>query len=295
MPWLRLRVATNAQQAESTAEQLQDAGAVAVSLLPDRVADCSSVGGRRDSVIEPAPCQTPLWDAVLLEALLPLDTDLAALPALDFDVDFLADEDWSETWRRGFGPMRFGRLVVLPKASAQHARPTLGANNADVGQDVPLRLDPGLAFGTGTHPTTALCLNWLADQALARRRVLDVGTGSGILAIAALLLGAETALGIDHDPQARRAAAQNARDNGIALTVLEDLEQAHGRFDIVLANIVANTLCDLAAALTERAANLVLSGILAAQTERVMRAFPAFDFQSPVVLDGWVLLHGRHA
>lgn len=226
----------------------------------------------------------PLWNAVRVEALLPIAADLSALPALDFNVGFLANEDWSQTWRSGFEPMRFGRLVVLGKEARF---------KGDSG-DVTLRLDPGLAFGTGSHPSTALCLDWLAERSLAEQRIVDVGTGSGLLAIAAALLGAKTVTGIDHDPQARRAAVDNARANGVALTVLDSLRGLGGHFDIAIANIVANTLCDMAPKLTAHADNVVLSGILEAQTDRVMRAFPAFDFQSPVVQDGWALLHGRH-
>ena len=226
----------------------------------------------------------PLWKAVRVEALLPVAADLSALPALDFDVDFLADEDWSQTWRSGFEPMRFGRLVVLGK----------DARFDGSGGDVTLRLDPGLAFGTGSHPSTALCLKWLASRSLVDQRIVDVGTGSGVLAIAAALLGAKTAIGIDHDPQARRAAADNARANGVALTVLDGLRALTGRFDIAVANIVANTLCDMAPKLAAHADNVVLSGLLEAQAARVTSAFPAFRFQPPIVQEGWALLHGRH-
>lgn len=292
MPWLRLRLATDARQAERLEEQLQSAGAVAVSLLPISTEDADEGEGVAPAVVvEPAPGETPLWRNVRVEALLPVDTALGALPTHRFELDFLADEDWSATWRRAWAPLRFGRLVVRSKGqdAIGRQRPAKAG-----GEDVPLRLDPGLAFGTGTHPTTALCLAWLAEQSLCEQRILDVGSGSGILAIAALLLGAKTALGVDHDPQALRAAAENARENGVSLPLAASLDQVPGRFNIALANIVANTLCDMASALTERAETVVLSGILEAQTERVMNAFPAFEFQSPIAKDGWVLLVGRH-
>ena len=281
--WLRLSAASDADHADSIAERLSEAGAVAVSLLPNQ-AEFGAHAATSGDVLEPAPSQMPLWNAVRIQALLPLTANLSALPTLDFDIDFLADEDWSETWRNSFKPMRFGRLVVLPK------EPRFESGS----RDVALRLDPGLAFGTGSHPSTALCLNWLAGRSLVGQRILDVGAGSGVLAIAAALLGAKTTMGVDHDPQARRAAVENAHANGVALTVLEDLQEIHGHFDVAIANIVANTLCDMAPTLTAHADTIVLSGILEAQTEQVMSAFPAFHFQPPTVQDGWALLAGCH-
>lgn len=279
MPWLRLRTKVSAKDAESIGERLQAAGAVAVSLLPDDEQD--------DAAVEPAPGRTPLWNTLRLDGLFPLDADLTTLPRLDYAVDFVADRNWSETWRDGLAPLRFGRLLVV-SASSQAA---------SASDDVLVRLDPGLAFGTGTHPTTALCLAWLACRPLAKRRVLDVGSGSGILAIAASRLGAAAVAAVDRDPQARRASADNARANRIPLTLRDSLAEVEGDFDMVLANIVADTLCELAPDLTERvepaAGLLALSGILPAQAERVMCAFPRFHFQAPAVRDGWVLLWGR--
>lgn len=278
MPWLRLRLASNAEQADGIAQSLQEAGALAVSLLPED--SCP------DSILEPAPGQTALWRRVRLQALLPPDAKLDALPHLVFEVDFLADEDWSQTWRQGFAPTRFGRLVVAHKA---HRLPR--------NDDVLLRIDPGLAFGSGTHPTTALCLEWLSAHALEGKRLLDVGAGSGILAIAARLLGADFALAVDRDPQARWASCDNARENGVEIGIAAELEEVRGHFDIVLANIVADTLCDMAPALCRRGDVLVLSGILPAQAERVQAAFrqadPTFEFLAPIVKDGWVLLSGQ--
>lgn len=278
MPWLRLRLATSAEQADCIADRLHEAGALAVSLLPGESSP--------SAILEPPPEKTPLWRSVRLEALLPPNADLDALPKLAFDVDFLADEDWSQTWRQGFAPMRFGRLVVAHKG----CRP---AGN----DDVLLRIDPGLAFGTGAHATTTLCLEWLAAHPLDGKRVLDVGAGSGILAIAALRLGARSCLAVDRDPQARRATRDNARENGVEMHIAARLDEAQGRFDVVLANIVADTLCDMAPALCERAEVLVLSGILPAQAERVEAAFsevdPSIEFLAPTVKDGWVLLCGQ--
>ena len=273
MAWLRLRVAASGERAEATGERLRQAGAVAVSLLPADAAE--------PPVIETLPNEAPLWNAVRVEGLFPVDADLAGLAGLQGETDFVAERDWSETWREGFGPMRFGRLLIVPKADGRAP-----------GDDILVRLDPGLAFGTGTHATTALCLDWLAHARLTGRRVLDVGSGSGILAIAAARLGASQVVAVDHDPQARLASADNAHANGVELPVLDDVLHVRERFDIVLVNIVANTLCELAPTLTERAPTLVLSGILAEQTEQIVGAFPAFRFAPPRIRDGWAMLCG---
>lgn len=265
VPWLRLRTPATAVAAEGVADRLADAGALAVSVLPR----------------QPERAAGP-WRSVLIEALFPVAADLGALPALDFDVGFLADEDWSSTWREGFGPRRFGRLRIVPldHPVAEHGLPTL-------------RLDPGLAFGTGSHPTTAACLEWLAARLAPGQRVLDVGCGSGILALAAHKLGAGAVAGVDTDPQARRASRRNAACNNVPLAVFNRLEKVPGRFDLAMANILADTLCGFAAELAKRADALVLAGLLPAQAPRVASAFPAFTFDPPAVAEGWALLSGR--
>ena len=274
MPWLHVRAQAPGAVAEHVGDRLHDAGAVAVSLLP---ADPNDLGA-----LEPPPQREPLlWNEVRVEALLPLGADLSALPR-DCDIDFMADEDWSETWRRGFGERRFGRLRIVEASCQADAAP---------GQAT-VRLDPGLAFGTGSHPTTALCLHWLAAQDLAGKQVLDVGAGSGILAIAALQLGAAAATAVDHDPQARRACRENAQANGVRLAVVDDLDTVRGQFDIAVANIVADVLCAMAADIGERAERIALSGVLERQTEQVQSAFAAFEFAPPAVREGWVLLSG---
>ena len=236
MPWMRVSASATADLADDIAARLTTAGAVAVSLSPGR--DSAA------DVLEPAPDATPLWDTVQVEGLFGVDADLSPLAGIDIDVEFLADRDWSETWRDGIEPLRFGRLLVMPRSSTSQPCP----------DDAVVRLDPGLAFGTGTHATTALCLERLARMPLEGRRVLDVGSGSGILAIAAARLGA-TAVAVDHDPQARRATLENARANG---------------------------------------GELVLSGILAGQVEWVMDAFSIteFRFDVPTIRDGWAMLRG---
>ena len=277
MPWLRLRVAVPEGRADGIDDRLRGAGAVAVSILP---------GGTAGDVLEPPQDRAPLWSSVRVEGLFPVTADLSSLTGLECQVDFVPDRDWSETWREGIGPLRFGHLLVLPSHDPTVAKPG----------EIVLRLDPGLAFGTGTHVSTALCLEWLAGRSIQGRRVMDVGSGSGILAIAACLLGGR-AVAVDHDVQARRATLANARRNGVDIEVVDDLAAVHGRHDVILANLVADTIRTLAGPLMERLApggDLVLSGILATQTRWVMAAFsdvPHCRFEPPVVRDGWALLH----
>ena len=275
---MRVSASATAELADEIAARLTGAGAVAVTLSParDSAAD----------VFEPAPDATPLWNAVRVEGLFGVDADLSPLAGIDVDVEFLADRDWSETWRDGIEPLRFGRLLVMPRSSTFQPRP----------DDAVVRLDPGLAFGTGTHATTALCLERLARASLDGKRVLDVGSGSGILAIAAARLGA-TAVAVDHDPQARRATLGNSRGNGVEIVTACRLDAVDPPFDVVLANLVAGTIRELADALAARLApggELVLSGILAGQVEWVMDAFSkiGFRFDVPTFRDGWAMLRG---
>ncbi|MCY3622847.1 MAG: 50S ribosomal protein L11 methyltransferase [Gammaproteobacteria bacterium] len=275
---MRVSASASAELADETAARLTTAGAIAVTLSPARDAD--------GDVLEPAPDATPMWDTVQVEGLFGVDADLSTLVGIDIDIEFLADCDWSETWRNGIKPLRFAKLLVVPRTTTFQPRP----------DDVVLRLDPGLAFGTGTHPTTALCLERLARAPLEGRRVLDVGSGSGILAIAAARLGA-TAVAVDHDPQARRATLENGRRNGVEIGIECRLDAVDSSFDLVLANLVAGTIRELAEALIARVApagELVLSGILAGQVEWVMDAFSnkSLRFEAPADRDGWAMLRG---
>lgn len=229
---------------------------------------------------EPGPGETPMWDASVVEALLPEELDaeavlhaLAGAGLLDGGAEAaefaaLPERDWVRAWMDRYEPMRFGESIwVCPS----HRAP-------DPDWPVVVRLDPGLAFGTGTHPTTALCLEWLDGQVLDGVEVIDYGCGSGILGVAAALKGARRVLAIDHDAQALEATIDNAERNGVFErfeTVLPESAPA-GRAEVVVANILAGPLIDLAGSIADRVApggRLALSGILAEQADAVLDAY----------------------
>lgn len=248
-------------------------------------------------LLEPDPGALPLWSEVTLEALLEDHTDPADLalaltahgiiesPTKAALTD-LPPRDWTRAWMDRFRPMRFGEAIWI---CPSHVEP-------DPSWPVVVRLDPGLAFGTGTHPTTALCLAWLDGRDLTGKTVVDYGCGSGVLAIAAARLGSDHVLAVDHDPQAIVATRENAARNGVTERVYacsSDQFEPTGA-DIVLANILAGTLIRLAEplkALIADGGDLVLSGILEDQAETVTAAYR--DALHPVgraARDGWVRL-----
>lgn len=290
MPWLQVRLAITPEQAETYEDALLGVGAVSVTFMD----------AEDQPIFEPDLGTTPLWSHTHLLALFEADTDEAnllahltlltggALP--EHQVERIEDQDWERSWMDNFTPMRFGqRLWIVP---SWHTAPEPEAVN--------LLLDPGLAFGTGTHPTTALCLEWLDGQELAGCQLLDFGCGSGILAIAALLLGVERAVGTDIDIQALEASRDNAGRNGIdparfPLYLPQDLPQEPA--DVLVANILAGPLVTLAPQLTrlvKPGGRLALSGILAEQGEEVAAAYrEAFDLDPLTVREGWVRISGR--
>jgi ribosomal protein L11 methyltransferase len=264
-------------------------GAIAVSL-----ADAGD-----EPLLEPAPGETPVWEAVRLRALFNLSAnpDVAAatlavvlgLPPGAISIEHVEDRAWEREWLKDFRPLRFGRRLCVAPAGQRPDAPA----------PVILELDPGLAFGTGTHATTALCLEWLDGRIQGGERVLDYGCGSGILALAALKLGARAALVFDIDPQALTASRENAAKNGLApqVEVAERIEAVTGTFDIVLANILAGPLIELAprlARLARPGGEIVLAGMLARQAAEVAQAYePWFDIDPKSERDGWTLLAGR--
>ena len=254
-------------------------------------------------VLEPGPGETPLWADTKITGMFSPDIDLqglrdglltefglAELPS--HRIETLEDRAWEREWLKDFGPMQFGeRLWIHPKGS----RPF--SDDAVV-----IYLDPGLAFGTGTHATTALCLEWLDGVPMEGKSVLDYGCGSGVLAIAALKLGCDSAVAMDIDPQAVIATRQNASDNDVAenLRVLGLASEIEGEFDVVVANILAGPLVQFAESITltlRRGGMLTMSGVLCEQADDVMAAYEAWiDFDDPVfrAQDGqiWSRLNG---
>jgi len=241
-------------------------------------------------VLEPAPGESPLWSETQITGLFSPGTDLRHLQddlrqSLQLDhwprhrIEDLADRVWEREWLKDLGPMKFGeRLWICPNDT-----------NAEDSEAVIMRLDPGLAFGTGTHPTTALCLDWLDSLSLSEATMLDYGCGSGVLAIAALKLGCKTATAMDIDPQAVTATLQNAKKNGVEaqLRVLDSADKVEAQFDVVVANILADPLIGLAASIAAHVGSgriLALSGILSEQVDAVLDAYrPWIDFDDPVL------------
>jgi len=285
MPWHQLTLTIPRDQAESLEDTLLELGAISVTLQ-----DAADV-----PVLEPLPGETPLWPQVDVVGLFEEQTDtiqvdqaLAARGIRGGTWSHVEDQDWERAWMDQFQPLCFGkRLWIVPS--------WIEAPDA---QAVNILLDPGLAFGTGTHPTTALCLEWLDGADMAGKTVLDYGCGSGILAIAALKLGALEAWGIDIDPQALTATRDNAARNGIEAGRLHAGPPAtlpgEAQFDVLLANILMGPLIELAPTLTAHVkpgGALVLSGLLAEQAEGVMAAYAeAFDFEPPTLKEGWARL-----
>lgn len=285
MPWTQLTINTTANYAELLSEHLEALGAVSVTF--------------QDSydtpVFEPLPGETRLWGNTDVIGLFTADTDMESLLAtlstypllktsFNYHIETLADKDWAREWMDNFHPLQFGkRLWICPSWC-----------DIPVPDAVNVMLDPGLAFGTGTHPTTALCLQWLDSLDLTDKTIIDFGCGSGILAIAALKLGAKRAIGIDIDPQALEASLANAKRNQVEQQLTLYLsEQAPSTLeaDIVIANILAGPLRELSpaiAALVKPSGQLGLSGILADQAGSVIEAYQTHFYIDPVVeSDEW--------
>jgi ribosomal protein L11 methyltransferase len=293
MPWLSVVLETDAQYAESMSDALLDAGALSVS------AEDADAGTSVESPLfgEPGADSGMLWARLQLRALCRPDEDIAALLARAaknagmakapvFRTEILDDEDWVRRSQEQFQPMEITqRLWIVP---SWRQPPRADAIN--------IYIDPGLAFGTGSHATTRLCLRWLYDTLKGGEHVLDYGCGSGILAIAALKLGAGSALGLDIDADAIDAACFNAIRNGVTALFQTAQSSLNGKADIVIANILANPLMLLAPALTghvRAGGRLALSGILETQAADVIEAYRPFLELAPVgVAEGWVCLAG---
>lgn len=300
MPYLQLSLPAREAEQPRYERALEDVGALAVTLQ-----DAHLDAADEQAIFEPGVGELPLWDEMTLTALFPADTDalllLAALDAFDPELDWtqarfenVEDQDWERAWLDTFHPMQFGaRTWIVPW---NHDLPA----DADTPDAAIIRLDPGLAFGSGTHPTTALCLRWL--DALAARgelqgtSVLDFGCGSGILALAALKLGATSATGVDNDPQAITATTDNAQRNGVAIATFLPQDEPVATYPVVVANILASALDALAEVLAARTAaggRIAMSGILAGQEDDLLHRFaPWFDALQVAREDDWVRIDG---
>ena len=296
MPWVQLHIQSDREHAELLEELLLEAGAEAVSMEDSE----------DTPLYEPERGTTPLWDSTRVTGLFQGEADLEQVRSQvseawhaatqthleHIETELLEDREWERAWMDDFRPERFGtRLWICP---SWQEPPDPEAVN--------LILDPGLAFGSGTHPTTRLCLEWLDQADVKGLDIIDYGCGSGILGLAALKLGARHVVGVDNDPQALDASRDNARRNGIADDALDlylPEEQPSQDCGLMLANILAQPLLSLAPTLAEQVrpgGTIVLSGILSTQADSVSDRYARwFNMESPTEQEGWVCITGtRH-
>lgn len=299
MPWLQLFADTSSDHAAAFENALFNAGAASVTFkehIPH--------GQQEKPILEPTLGETPLWDTTRVVGLFDADINTQSIEkmlkeqlgkqdnslSLSLRWEQLEDKDWEREWMKNYHPIQCAEnLWICPSWTAP---PNPDAIN--------ILLDPGLAFGTGTHPTTFLCLQWLAEQNLSNTTLIDYGCGSGILGVAALLLGTTQAVGVDIDPQALIASRENLQRNQLpaeCFTVHQPQDCPDIQVDIMVANILAGPLVDLAEALiTPLKSNgyICLSGILSTQADAVMQAYShAIDFDPVSQKDEWVRLTGR--
>ncbi|MCF5767545.1 50S ribosomal protein L11 methyltransferase [Aeromonas veronii] len=289
MPWIQIRINATAKTADKVSNMLLGRGAQAVTFM-----DAKDV-----PVYEPMPGETPLWGETEVMGLFDAETDPAPTIAffqqifgenVGYKVELLEDKDWVREWMDHFHPMQFGeRLWICPSWR--------DVPNPDA---VNVMLDPGLAFGTGTHPTTALCLQWLDGLDLTGKTVVDFGCGSGILGIAALKLGAARVIGIDIDPQAIQASRDNAARNGVADQIelyLPADQPQDVEADVVVANILAGPLRELAPLIAghgKPGSLMALSGVLESQAPELETIYGQwFEMDPTAVKEEWCRLSGR--
>ncbi len=290
MPWLQLKFETHPEQAERLSELLEAAGASAVTMQD--AAD--------QPLFEPPPGATPLWRQIQISGLFEADADIEQIlarieralgdtPLPVWSLNPLEDKDWVRAWMDDYQPMRFGeKLWIVPS--------TFNPPDPDA---VNILLDPGLAFGTGTHPTTAMCLCWLDAHPPVAQAVIDYGCGSGILAIAACRLGAASALAVDNDPQALLATRDNAVLNQVAnrIQTRQPDNSSVVPVPLLMANILAGPLRELAphfAEYVQPEGHIVLSGIIEDQVDMLLQVYAEwFDMQVYQQKDEWICLSGR--
>ncbi|MBB3306191.1 MULTISPECIES: 50S ribosomal protein L11 methyltransferase [unclassified Enterobacter] len=290
MPWIQIKINSTGENAETLSDALMDVGAVSVTFQDTH----------DNPVYEPLPGETLLWGDTDVIGLFDAETEMSDVvaelsqhpllgSAFCHKIEQIEDKDWEREWMDNFHPMRFGeRLWICP---SWRDVPDPDAVN--------VMLDPGLAFGTGTHPTTSMCLTWLDGLDLHGKTVIDFGCGSGILAIAALKLGAAQAIGIDIDPQAIQASRDNAERNGVSERLalyLPHQQPDNLQADVVVANILAGPLRELApliSVLPKAGGHLGLSGVLASQAEGVCAAYAEqFELDPVAEKEEWCRITG---
>ena len=290
MKWKEVSLSCNKKNLDLIESFATNLGACSISYLD----------AKDQPILEPKAGENPLWDDIVLVALFTEEYDIEDIKSKvqtqfsrlikNIDSKEYEDQDWTRTWMDDFKPMTFGkRLIVSPSWD-------------ECGQQkdkVHMVLDPGLAFGTGTHPTTSLCLQWLDENVSENDDVIDYGCGSGILAIAAKLLGGNNVMAIDNDPQAILAATDNAKKNNIDTGFQPMLSQDFGiqvKADIVIANILAGILIQLYDTISNHvnpSGKLALSGILKEQTNEVIEVYSkSFDILSIEYDDDWAIISG---
>lgn len=293
MAWQNVSFLTNASHAEPMCDVLLDVGALSASIED---ADAGTVA-EKPQFGEPGSVNSPGWERSRVVALFEPGADIAALLAQasqaiglagvpDWVVEEVAEQNWVQLTQSQFDPIRVSeRLWIVP---SWHDSPDPDAVN--------LILDPGMAFGTGSHPTTRLCLEWLERHVASGCTVLDYGCGSGILAIAAARLGAARVAGVDIDPQAVAAAHANAERNGVTALFADSTQPMAGEYDLVVANILSNPLRVLAPAIcahVRSSGRLALSGILREQAEEIIAIYAQWlPMQVADVREDWVCLAG---
>lgn len=291
MPWIQLRVSTTEEKAEQVSDMLMGWGAQAVSFLD----------AHDTPIYEPMPGEVIYWTNTVVVGLFdaehPMDKVVKQLQqvsffkdGVDYKLEQLEDKDWEREWMDNFHPIKFGNRLWVCPSWRDIPDPTA----------VNVMLDPGLAFGTGTHPTTALCMQWLDATIEPEQTVVDFGCGSGILGIAALKLGAKRVVGVDIDPQAIEASHANAKRNNVEGKIelyLPKDQPGNFQADVVVANILAGPLAELKAiisAYVKPGGQLALSGILQSQAQSVIAAYSdEFSFDPIAVQDEWVRLSAR--
>lgn len=291
MPWIQIKITATAKSADKVSNMLMGLGAQAVTYMD----------AEDTPVYEPLPGETKLWGDTRCIGLFDAETDPAPIVTffqkhfgddVPYQVELLEDKDWVREWMDHFHPMQFGKRLWICPSWRDIPDPTA----------VNVLLDPGLAFGTGTHPTTALCLKWLDSLDLTGKTVVDFGCGSGILAIAALKLGAARVVGIDIDPQAIEASRDNATRNGVSdhLELYLPANQPALQADIVVANILAGPLRELSPVISgyvKPNGVLAISGILENQAEELLGVYgQRFTMNPATVQEEWCRLDGiKHA